>query len=92
MDCGLESARSGLPSIDSAPITCTKMQREEVMDWYYEILGRNNLVLERSEALYGSQWEAQWAGYRRFKDKQVVERDLRSVPVTGNIRAKRRDD
>jgi hypothetical protein len=62
------------------------------MAWYYELLGRNNMVLEQSEAVYASQWEAQWAGDRRFKDKQVVERDLRSVRVTGNIKAKRKDD
>jgi hypothetical protein len=37
--------------------------------WYYEILGKNQEVLEQSEALYASEFEAQYAAYQRIKDQ-----------------------
>jgi hypothetical protein len=70
------------------------MQR--IMAWYYEILGRNDVVLAQSKPTYRTQWEAQWAGYRRFKDEisptSGNKGGLRGVPVTQNIRAKHADD
>ena len=35
------------------------------MAWFCEILGKNDEVLEKSELIYASQFEAQMAGYRR---------------------------
>jgi hypothetical protein len=60
------------------------------MGWYHETLGRNRVVLEQSKAIYTSQWEAQWAGYQRFRDRQVTDRSL--GPVIGNIRARCKED
>ena len=60
------------------------------MAWYYEILGKNDVLLEQSKPIYRTQWEAQWistlqrqASYRRY---------LRRVPVLGNIGTKLKDD
>jgi hypothetical protein len=39
------------------------------MAWYYEILGKNDEVLEQSEPVYASQFEAQYAAYTRVKEK-----------------------
>jgi hypothetical protein len=64
------------------------MRRDENVPWYYEILGRNRITVEQSEPTYRSPWEAEWAGYLRFKEKQAEE-GLRS-PVLGSIRVKSR--
>lgn len=72
------------------------------MAWYYEILGKDDEVLETSEPLYANQLEAQYAGYRRMKAKPR----LGPVPISGkaerrllsfltadhHIRAKQKDD
>src|ERR1700692_4802150 len=39
------------------------------MAWYYEILAEDDVVLETSEAVYASQFEAQYAAYQRMKEK-----------------------
>lgn len=58
------------------------------MAWYYEIVGHSDLPLEQSEPVYQTQWEAEWAGYQRFKDRQALETGLRRVPFKEQIRAK----
>ena len=50
------------------------------MGWYYEILGKDDEVLETSEPLYANQLEAQYAGYRRMKAKPSF---LGPVPISG---------
>jgi hypothetical protein len=72
--------------------------------WYYEILGQNDEVLEQSEAIYGTQFEAQYVGYQRMKEKPSlfgpppitggkVEGGLRSfLAGDHHIRAKQKDD
>jgi hypothetical protein len=74
------------------------------MAWFYEILGKNDEVLEPSEPVYATQFEAQMAGYQRMKEKPSlfgpvpttggkVEGGLRSaVVVDQSIRAKWKDD
>jgi hypothetical protein len=74
------------------------------MAWYYEILGENEEVLETSEPVYGTQFEAQYAAYQDMKEKPSlfgsvptnggeVEGGLRSVAsISANIRAKQKDD
>jgi hypothetical protein len=74
------------------------------MAWYYEILGKNDEVVETSEAVYTSEFEAQYAAYTRMKEKPSlfgpvpttggkVEGGLRSVAVLStNIRAKQVSD
>jgi hypothetical protein len=74
------------------------------MAWYYEIVGKNDEVLETSEPVYGTQFEAQYAGYRRMKEEPSlfgplpttggkVEGGLRSVPVLGpKVNAKQKDE
>jgi hypothetical protein len=42
------------------------------MAWYYEILGKDDEVLETSEPMYGTQIEAQYAAYRRIKEKLTL--------------------
>ena len=37
------------------------------MAWYYEILGKDDVVLEASEPVYATQFDAQMAGYQRMK-------------------------
>jgi hypothetical protein len=37
--------------------------------WYYEILGKDDEVLEASEAVYVGEFEAQYAAYTRMKAK-----------------------
>lgn len=90
---------SVLCPIDSVRTGCFKMQ--QIMTWYYEILGTNEEVLEQSQPVYATHWEAQWAGYRRFKDELLpgpptsggeVKGGLRTVPVVQNIRAKEKGD
>ena len=49
------------------------------MAWYYEILGRDDEVLETSEPLYANQLEAQYAGYQRVK----ANSRLGPVPISG---------
>jgi hypothetical protein len=39
------------------------------MAWYYEILGKDDEVLETSEPVYASQFEAQYAAYQRMKEE-----------------------
>lgn len=70
------------------------------MAWFYEILGQNDEVVETSEAVYASEFEAQYAAYTRMKEKPSlfgpvpttggkVEGGLRSVAVLStSIRAK----
>lgn len=70
------------------------------MAWYYEILGKDDEVLETSEPIYASQFEAQYAAYQRMKEKPSlfgpvptnggkVEGGLRSFLVSDHhIRAK----
>jgi len=74
------------------------------MAWFYEILGKDDEVLETSEPVYASQIEAQYAGYHRMKEKPSlfgpvptnggkVEGGLRSfLAGDHHIRAKRKDD
>ena len=74
------------------------------MAWYYEILGQNDEVLEQSEAIYGTQFEAQYAAYQCMKEKPTlfgavptnggkVEGGLRSfLAGDHHIRAKQKDD
>jgi hypothetical protein len=50
------------------------------MAWYYEILGKNEEVVEASEAVYASQFEAQYAAYQRMKEKPSL---FAPVPTTG---------
>lgn len=51
------------------------------MAWCYEILGKNNVLLEKSEVIYETQFEAQYAGYQRMKEKP----GLQPLPDTGWI-------
>ena len=50
------------------------------MDWYYEILGNDDEVLETSEPVYASQFEAQYAAYQRMKENPSL---FGPVPKTG---------
>jgi hypothetical protein len=72
------------------------------MAWYYEIVSRSQ-VLEKSEAVYATHWEAEWAGYQCARDRLsllsplpetgwVAEGSLRSVLIADTIRAKHKDD
>jgi hypothetical protein len=74
-----------------------------MMTWYYEILGKDDEVLETSEPIYANQLEAQYAGYQRMKANPSL---LGPVPISGkaesrllsfltgdhHIRAKQRED
>jgi hypothetical protein len=63
--------------------------------WYYEITDKNRGVLETSEPIYSSKYEAEWARYRRLKERPdyllgeipttggKIEGGLRSVAVLG---------
>ena len=74
------------------------------MAWYYEILGKDDVLLEISEPRYATQFEAQYAAYQRMKEKPSlfgpvpttggkVEGGLRSFLMSDNhIRAKQKDD
>jgi hypothetical protein len=74
------------------------------MAWYYEILGQNDEVVETSEPVYATQFDAQYAAYTRMKEKPSlfgpvpttggkVEAGLRSVAVLStSIRANQKDD
>jgi hypothetical protein len=74
------------------------------MAWYYEILGKDDEVLETSEPVYGTQFEAQYAAYQRMKEKPSlfgpvitngakVEGGLRSFLVSDHhIRAKHKEE
>jgi hypothetical protein len=75
------------------------------MAWFYEILGKDDEVLETSEPVYASQFEAQMAGYRRTKERPEhfygpipptggkVEGGLRHMLMSDTaIRAKQKDD
>jgi hypothetical protein len=74
------------------------------MAWFYEILGKNDEVVETSEPVYATQFDAQYAAYTRMKEKPSL---FRPVPTTGgkvegglrhflmsdhHIRAKQKDD
>jgi len=71
--------------------------------WYYEILGKDDEVVEASEPMYATQFEAQYAAYTRMKEKPSlfgpvpttggkVEGGLRSVAVAStSIRAKQKN-
>ena len=74
------------------------------MAWYYEILGKDDEVLETSEPVYAAQFDAQYAAYQRMKEKPSL---FGSVPPNGgkvegglrsflagdhHIRAKQKDD
>lgn len=37
--------------------------------WYFELIGKNREVVERSPAVYENQLEATRAGYERVKEK-----------------------
>jgi hypothetical protein len=74
------------------------------MAWCYELLGKDDEVLETSEPVYASQLEAQYAAYQRMKEKSSlfgpvlttggkVEGGLRSFLASDHhIRAKQKDD
>jgi hypothetical protein len=74
------------------------------MAWFYEILGKDDEVLETSEPVYGTQFEAQYAAYQRMKEKPSlfgpvptnggkVEGGLRSFLMSDHhIRAKQKND
>lgn len=74
------------------------------MAWYYEILGKDDKVLETSEPLYATQFDAQYAAYQRMKEKPSlfgkvptnggeVEGGLRSfLAGDHHIRAKQKQD
>jgi hypothetical protein len=74
------------------------------MAWFYEILGKNDEVVETSEPVYATQFDAQYAAYTRMKEKPSL---FGPVPTTGgkvegglrhflmsdhHIRAKQKDD
>jgi hypothetical protein len=74
------------------------------MAWFYEILRQDDEVLETSEPVYGTQFEAQYAAYQRLKEKPSL---FGKVPTNGgkvegglgsflasdhHIRAKQKDD
>jgi hypothetical protein len=50
------------------------------MAWYYEIVGKDDEVLETSQPVYASQIEAQYAGYTRMKGEPSL---FGSVPTNG---------
>lgn len=70
--------------------------------FYYEILDENQEVLETSDPVYGTEFEAQYAAYTRMKEKPSlfgpipttggkVEGGLRSVAVlANNVRVKQK--
>jgi hypothetical protein len=74
------------------------------MAWFYEILGKDDVVLETSEAVYATQFDAQYAAYTRMKEKpslfgpvptngEEVKGGLRSFLASDHhIRAKWKDD
>jgi hypothetical protein len=74
------------------------------MAWYYEILGEDDEVVETSEPVYATQFDAQYAAYQRMKEKPSlfgpvptaggkVEGGLRSFLMSDHhIRAKQKDD
>jgi hypothetical protein len=51
------------------------------MAWFYEILGKNDEVLEKSEPVYPTQFDAHMAGYQRSKDQP--EYFYGPIPPTG---------
>lgn len=74
------------------------------MAWFYEILGKNDEVVETSEPVYATQFDAQYAAYTRMKEKPSL---FGPVPTTGgkvegglrhflmsdhHIRAKQKED
>jgi hypothetical protein len=74
------------------------------MAWFYEILGKDDEVVETSEPVYATQFDAQYAAYTRMKEKPSL---FGPVPTTGgkvagglrsfllsdhHIRAKQKDD
>ena len=74
------------------------------MAWFYEILGKDDEVLETSEPVYATQFDAQYAAYQRMKEKPTlfgavptnagkVEGGLRSFLVSDHhIRARPKHD
>jgi hypothetical protein len=50
------------------------------MAWFYEILGENDEVVEASEPVYASAFEAQYGAYTRMKEKPSL---FGPVPTTG---------
>lgn len=73
------------------------------MAWFYEILGKDEEVVETSEPVYATQFDAQYAAYTRMKAKPSlfgpapttggkVEGGLHSVAsIKANVRAKEKD-
>ena len=70
------------------------------MAWFYEILGKDDVVLEAWEPVHATQFDAQMAGYQPMKKEPrlfghmpttggKVEGGLRSVPVLGPTRPSR---
>ena len=55
------------------------------MAWFYEILGKDDEVLETSEPLYANQVKAQYAGYQRMKAKPGL---LGPVPINGKSKSR----
>jgi hypothetical protein len=82
----------------------TAMERGHYMAWFYEILSKDDEVLEASEPVYASAFEAQYGAYARMKEKPSlfgpvpttggkVEGGLHSVAVAStSIRAKQKHD
>lgn len=56
------------------------------MAWYYELLGKDDEVLETSEPVYASQIEAQYAGYQRIKAKPSLSGPL---PISGKAESRK---
>jgi hypothetical protein len=50
------------------------------MAWFYEILGKDDVVLDASEAVYATEFDAQMAGYKRMKEEPSR---FIQVPATG---------
>jgi hypothetical protein len=50
------------------------------MAWFYEILDKDDVVLEASEPMYATQFEAHRAGYKRAKERP--EYFYRPIPPT----------
>ncbi len=50
------------------------------MPWFYEILGQNEEVVEASEPVYASAFEAQYGAYQRMKEKPSL---FGPLPTTG---------
>jgi hypothetical protein len=50
------------------------------MPWFYEILGQNEEVVEASQPVYASAFEAQYGAYTRMKEKPSL---FGPVPTTG---------